>query len=129
MASLHSYPGSTPSSSSGSSGNSASGSGAPVNPQMMQMLQSPQGQQLVRAILQNPNVLQQLAQDPQMGQLMRNPEFARALSDPRVMEQVLGSAGGGGMGGMGGMGAVQRPYPAIPRDIFDDGMAVLNGGR
>jgi len=110
---------------------SGGGGGGPPNAQMMQMLTSPQGRNLVRGILQNPQVLQQLANDPQMGALLRNPEFQRALSDPSVMQQVLGSGAGAGAGGgvdFGGMDFVQRPYPSIPRDIFDDGMAVLNGG-
>eukprot|EP00729_Bicosta_minor_P019840 gene19840-25303_t len=129
------FSGAAPSSSSSSGGTPGSGGGGggggPPNAQMMQMLTSPQGRNLVRGILQNPQVLQQLANDPQMGALLRNPEFQRALSDPSVMQQVLGSdAGGGGGGGVdfGGMDFVQRPYPSIPRDIFDDGMAVLNGG-
>jgi len=62
---------------------------------------------MLEGLLQNPEMLAQLMQLPEIQQAMQNPELMEQLGiDPQQMQQMMGAMAAGGMGGMGGGGGV-----------------------
>eukprot|EP00041_Stephanoeca_diplocostata_P021441 m.499606 g.499606 ORF g.499606 m.499606 type:complete len:383 (+) comp21826_c0_seq3:85-1233(+) len=87
-----------------------------MNPQQLgQLLQSPQGQQLLAQLMQNPEALAQML-PPQM---LNDPEVQELMRNPQAFAQMLAQLGAAEMMGGGGV--------LVPRDVFDVAMDVMNG--
>lgn len=93
------------------------------NPQLMQqMRQSPQVQQM----MQNPQLMQQMLQNPQVQQMLQNPqiaemlgggETARRLLDPANMQAILQLQQSGLLPNLGGLGGPPNPFLQAPPPV------------
>merc|ERR1719238_2505008 len=78
--------------------------------------------QMLEGLLQNPEMLAQLLQVPEVQQAMQNPEVMEQLGiSPEMMQAVLGGMMGGGGGGGGGGG---MPNPVLAQLTEEDEPAI-----
>ncbi|GAA5967282.1 hypothetical protein JCM11641_000501 [Rhodosporidiobolus odoratus] len=91
----------------------------PNDPNYLQnLLNSPEAQAQMNRALSDPAVIDQIIQaspelqamGPQVRQMMQSEHFRNMLSNPQLMQQMMGMmGGGGGMGGAGGGGGFPPP--------------------
>jgi ubiquilin len=67
---------------------------------MMQMLNNPAVQQMMQSVMSDPALMQQMmsnnpmlqqmtAQNPAMAQMLSNPQYIRAMTDPRTLQALM----------------------------------------
>lgn len=97
----------------GSAGGSMPDMSGPEMEYVARILQTPQGQAMFQALMQNPEALQQIPQ------VRNNPEIAAMLQhlvqNPQALAQLMQG------------NAPQQPRRVVPREIFNVAMDVLNG--